>query len=170
MLIRPFNFESSIDGSHENRPRPHGGKIEDYVLRGGKGDKQGKAEKKEARMGSRWSAYWEFVADVKRNPRNNTGVAGESTLKAPTGGAVRRALAHGDENAHTPSMTLKNASLLALIGTVLLTVLLAWDLIVNMLNVGRGLVPAVILISSLIYTFGALSVAVFFFVFHKSQS
>lgn len=67
-------------------------------------------------------------------------------------------------------MTLKNASILALIGTVLVTVLLVWDLILNVLNVGRGLVPAVALLSSLIYAFGALSVAVFFFVFHKSQS
>ena len=79
-------------------------------------------------------------------------------------------LVHSAANAHTPSMTLKSASLLALIGTVLVTVLLVWDLIVNVLNVGRGLVPAVILFSSLIYTFGALSVAVFFFVFHKAQS
>ena len=67
-------------------------------------------------------------------------------------------------------MTLKNAALLALIGTILVTVLLAWDLIVNVLNVGRGLFPAVILLSSLIYTFVSLSVAVFFFVFHRAQS
>jgi hypothetical protein len=67
-------------------------------------------------------------------------------------------------------MTLKNAALLALIGTALVTALLAWDLIVNVLNVGRGLVPAVILFSSIIHAFGALSVAVFFYVFHKAQS
>jgi len=67
-------------------------------------------------------------------------------------------------------MTLKNAALLALIGTALITALLAWDLIVNVLNVGRGLAPAVILFSSIIYAFGALSVAVFFFVFHRAQS
>ena len=67
-------------------------------------------------------------------------------------------------------MTLKNAALLALIGTILVTVLLAWDLIENVLNVGRGLVPAVTLFSSLVYTFGAFSVAVFFFVYHRSQS
>ena len=67
-------------------------------------------------------------------------------------------------------MTLKNAALLALIGTVLLTVLLVWNLIMNVLNVGRGLLPAVVLFSSLIYAFAALSVAVFFFVFHKAQS
>jgi hypothetical protein len=67
-------------------------------------------------------------------------------------------------------MTLKNAALLALIGTALVTALLALDLIVNVLNVGRGLAPAVILFSSIIYAFGALSAAVFFFVFHKAQS
>jgi hypothetical protein len=67
-------------------------------------------------------------------------------------------------------MTLKNASLLALIGTILVTALLVWDLILNVLNVGRGLVPAVVLFSSLIYAFGAFSVAVFIFVFHKTQS
>jgi hypothetical protein len=67
-------------------------------------------------------------------------------------------------------MALKNAALLALIGTILVTVLLAWDLIENVLNVGRGLVPAVTLFSSLVYTFGAFSVAVFFFVYHRSQS
>jgi hypothetical protein len=67
-------------------------------------------------------------------------------------------------------MTLKNAALLALIGTILITALLIWDLIFNLLNVMRGLVPAMMLLSSLIYAFGALSVAVFFFVFHKAQS
>jgi len=67
-------------------------------------------------------------------------------------------------------MTLKNASFLALIGTILVTLLLCWDLILNVLNVAQGLVPPVILFSSLIYAFGALSVAVFFFVFHKTQS
>lgn len=67
-------------------------------------------------------------------------------------------------------MTLKNAALLALIGTIVVTAWLTWDLILNVLNVGRGLVPAVVLFSSLIYAFGAFSVALFFFVFHKAQS
>jgi hypothetical protein len=57
-----------------------------------------------------------------------------------------------------------------MIGTILVTALLMWNLIVNVLNVSRGLVPAAVLFSSLIYAFGALSVAVFFFVFHKAQS
>ena len=67
-------------------------------------------------------------------------------------------------------MTLNNAALLALIGTILATALLAFDLIFNLLNVLRGLVPAVMLFSSFIYAFGAFSLAVFFFVFHKAQS
>jgi hypothetical protein len=71
---------------------------------------------------------------------------------------------------HTPSMTLKSAALLALIGTILLTALLTWDFILNVLNVARGLVAAVVLFSSLIYAFGAFSVAVFFYVFHRTQS
>jgi len=67
-------------------------------------------------------------------------------------------------------MTLKTASLLALIGSILVTVLLCWDLILNVLSVAQGLLPPVMLFSSLIYAFGALSVSAFFFVFHKAQS
>jgi hypothetical protein len=66
-------------------------------------------------------------------------------------------------------MTVKNAALLALIGTTLATLLLAWDLISSILNVVRGLTAPVMLLSLLIYTFAAFSVAVFFFVFHKTQ-
>ena len=79
-------------------------------------------------------------------------------------------LAENGEGVHTPSMTLKNAALLALIGTILLTALLVYDFIFVVLNVVQGLVPAVKLFSSLIYAFGAFSVAVFFFVFHKKQA
>ena len=66
-------------------------------------------------------------------------------------------------------MTLKNAALLALIGTILMTALLLWTFVSNVLNVLRGLVPAVTLFSSVIYAFGAFSVMVFFFVFHRTQ-
>jgi hypothetical protein len=71
---------------------------------------------------------------------------------------------------HTPTMTLKNAALLALIGTVLMMALLVWNFVVNFLSLLRGLVPAVTLFSSLIYAFGAFSVMMFFFVFHRTQS
>jgi hypothetical protein len=62
-------------------------------------------------------------------------------------------------------MTLKNAALLALIGTILMTALLVWNFAFNLLNLLRGLVPAVTFFSSFIYTFGCFSVMVFFFVF-----
>ena len=66
-------------------------------------------------------------------------------------------------------MTLKNAALLALVGTILMTALLVWSFVFTLLNVLRDLVPAVALFSSLIYAFGSLTVAIFFFVFHKAQ-
>ena len=71
---------------------------------------------------------------------------------------------------HTPTMTLKNAALLALIGTVLITALLAWTFVLNVVDVLRGLLPAVILFSSFIHAFACFCVAVFFYVFYKAQS
>jgi hypothetical protein len=67
-------------------------------------------------------------------------------------------------------MTLKNASLLALFGTLLLTILLLVDLFLNLLSLIRGLIPAVMLLTSLIYAFAALNVTVFFYSYHKAQS
>jgi hypothetical protein len=71
---------------------------------------------------------------------------------------------------HTPTMTLKNAALQALIGTILMTAPLVWTFVFNFLNLLRGLVPAVTLFSSFIYALGCFSVMVFFFVFHRAQS
>jgi hypothetical protein len=67
-------------------------------------------------------------------------------------------------------MTLKNASLLALFGTLLLTILVLADLILNFLNLLRGLIPAMMLLTSLIYALAALSVTVFFYTYYKAQS
>jgi hypothetical protein len=67
-------------------------------------------------------------------------------------------------------MTLKGAAFLATIGTILLAALLLWNLISTILNVLRGLVAADLLLTSLIYTFAGVSVAVFFCVFHKKQA
>jgi hypothetical protein len=67
-------------------------------------------------------------------------------------------------------MTLKNAALLALIGPVLMAALLVWNFVFNLLNLLRGLVPAVTVLSSLVYAVGCFSVMVFFFVFHRAQS
>ena len=67
-------------------------------------------------------------------------------------------------------MTLKGAAFLAFIGTLLVTALLVWDFVFSLLNVLRGLTPAVTVFSSLIYAFGALTVTLFFYVFQKQQS
>jgi hypothetical protein len=66
-------------------------------------------------------------------------------------------------------MTLKNAALLALIGTILMTALLVWQFVFNLLNFLRDLVPAVTLFQTFIYGFGCFSVMVFFYVFHRTQ-
>jgi len=73
-------------------------------------------------------------------------------------------------NVLSPTMTLKNAALLALIGTILMTALLLWTFVFNFLNLLRGLVPAVTLFSSFIYALVWFSVAVFFYVFQRAQS
>jgi hypothetical protein len=67
-------------------------------------------------------------------------------------------------------MTLKNAALLALIGTILITALLVWDFVFNVLNVLRGLIPVTMVFSSFIYAYACFSVAVFFYVFHKAKT
>lgn len=66
-------------------------------------------------------------------------------------------------------MTLKTAALLALFGTILMTVLLVWNFVLTFLNVLRDLVPAVTLFQSFIYAFGCFTVMVFFFVFHRGR-
>jgi hypothetical protein len=66
-------------------------------------------------------------------------------------------------------MTLKNAALLALVGTILMTALLVWVFVSNVVNVLRGVEAPLVLFSSLIYAFGCLSVMVFFYVFYRAQ-
>jgi hypothetical protein len=67
-------------------------------------------------------------------------------------------------------MTIKNAALLALIGTALIAALLTWTFVSTLLNVVAGVAAPLLLFSSLIYAFGGISLAVFFCVFHKHQS
>jgi len=67
-------------------------------------------------------------------------------------------------------MTLKNAALLALIGTVVMTALLLWNFVLAFLHVVRDLVPAVTLFSSLLYAFGCFHCDGVLFVFHRRQS
>ena len=67
-------------------------------------------------------------------------------------------------------MTLKNAALLALVGMILLTVLVATHFILDVANAARGLVPAFQVLTSLIHLLASLSLAVFFWVFHRTRS
>ncbi len=67
-------------------------------------------------------------------------------------------------------MTIKNAATLALIGTLVLTILLAIDFFDAVLAVDRGLIPAMAVLRSLIYLFASLTVTVFFYVFGRAQS
>jgi len=66
-------------------------------------------------------------------------------------------------------MTLKNAALGALVGTILMSALLVWVFVINLVNFLRDLVPAVTVFSAFIYAVGCLSVMMFFYVFHRAQ-
>jgi hypothetical protein len=66
-------------------------------------------------------------------------------------------------------MNLKSAAFLALIGTVLATLLLVYNLVSAILNVTQGLVPAMTIFPLLIYSFASMTVAIFFFVFYKQS-
>jgi hypothetical protein len=78
-------------------------------------------------------------------------------------------IADGSAVVDTPSMTLKGAALLALVGTLLITALLLAMFVSNVLFVVRGVQPPVVLIPSFIYAFGCLTVTVFFFQLYRSQ-
>lgn len=67
-------------------------------------------------------------------------------------------------------MSLKQASFLAFIGTLLLSILLVVNVVLDLLSLARGLIAAVTLLTSLIHAFAAVSIAVFFYVFHRGQS
>ena len=67
-------------------------------------------------------------------------------------------------------MSLKNAAFLALIGTILLTLLALVDFINSASGVLRDLIPAVAFVRSLIYLLADLSLAIFFYMFTRTQS
>jgi hypothetical protein len=110
-----------------------------------------------------------WISSRSRQPLYDTIPRCPSPFKLASSSKVGARVADDTGNVHTPTMTLKNAALLALVGTILMTALLVRNFVFTLLNVLRDLVPAVTLFSSLIYAFGSLTVAVFFFVFHKAQ-
>jgi uncharacterized membrane protein YuzA (DUF378 family) len=67
-------------------------------------------------------------------------------------------------------MTLNKAALLALVGMTLATILLVVGFIGDVFGVVRGLIPAMRLLTSFIYAFAGLSMVMFLYAFHKSQS
>ncbi|HEY1755805.1 MAG TPA: hypothetical protein VGG72_10445 [Bryobacteraceae bacterium] len=67
-------------------------------------------------------------------------------------------------------MSLKNAALLAFVGALLLTALLAMGSINDILGVARGIIPPVKLLISLIETFAGVTAVVFLYVVHRRQS
>jgi hypothetical protein len=81
----------------------------------------------------------------------------------------RKGLQRSCRRIHTPTMTLKNAALLALFGMILLTILLAVSFVVSLTGFLGSVVPAMSLLASLIRLFAALSLVVFFYAFHKAQ-
>jgi len=107
--------------------------------------------------------------EASRNRLRGSGTC-EISIHRGMRASWRARVADDTGSVHTPTMTLKNAALLALTGTVLMTVLLVWTFVFTFLNILRGLVPAVTLFSSFIYAFGCFSVAVFFYVSNRAQS
>jgi hypothetical protein len=67
-------------------------------------------------------------------------------------------------------MSLKTAALIALIGMMLLTVLVAADFIKVVTGIMQDVVPAVALLRSVVYVLASLTVTDFFYVFYKKQS
>jgi hypothetical protein len=67
-------------------------------------------------------------------------------------------------------MTMKSAASLALIGAVLVAIVLVVGFVLDLLNVIRGLVPALRLVTSFIYAFTSVGAVVFLWVFRNGQS
>lgn len=66
-------------------------------------------------------------------------------------------------------MSLKNAAFLAFLGMLLLSLLLVWRLVMDILNVTQGLIPLQTLLATVVYAFAAITATVFFFVFQSNQ-
>ena len=65
---------------------------------------------------------------------------------------------------------LPSGTSLTMIGTLVVTILLAADFIQTVLGVVRDRIPAMALLRSLVYLFASLGVTAFFYVFRRAQS
>jgi hypothetical protein len=66
-------------------------------------------------------------------------------------------------------MTLKSASFLAMIGTLLVTILVAVHFADTIAGVVRGIVPAIEVVPCIVYLFAGIAVTAFFWVFSRTQ-
>jgi hypothetical protein len=66
-------------------------------------------------------------------------------------------------------MSLKNAAVFALIGMTILTIFLGIDFILAVINVIRGLIPAIRLLTSFVHLLASVGVTVFLNVFQRAQ-
>jgi len=66
-------------------------------------------------------------------------------------------------------MSLRSAASLALLGAVLVMIVLVVGFVLDLLNVLRGLIPALRLVTSFIYAFAGVGAVVFLYVFRKAQ-
>ena len=96
--------------------------------------------------------------EISSNHLDLVRAGGRPTL-APNAGSI-----------HTAAMSLKNAAFLALIGTLLLTIVLTVDFIKTVSGVLNDVVAAMELLRSLVYLLASLSMTVFFYVFNRAQS
>jgi len=76
-------------------------------------------------------------------------------------------MAHGRD--YTTTMNLKSAAFLALLGMILLTVLLIGDFITVVKGILHDVIPAVMLLRSIIYLLASLGLTIFLWVFHRTQ-
>lgn len=67
-------------------------------------------------------------------------------------------------------MGVKSAALIAFIGMLLLTIVVAVDFVRYLSGVANGVVPAMTLLRWLIYLFASVTVTVFFAVFSRSRT
>jgi hypothetical protein len=67
-------------------------------------------------------------------------------------------------------MTLKNAATLAMIGTLLLSLLVMVEFVNTISGVMGDVIPAIALVKCVVYLFASVAATVFFWVFGKAQS
>ena len=67
-------------------------------------------------------------------------------------------------------MTLKNAAFFAFIGMALLTIVCAVGFVVDISALLAGAIAPMMVLKSLIHLLASLSVAVFLYMFHRTQS